>query len=507
MTPIRTLLRHTSHYAGGRVAIMLLGFASFPIFTRVFSVADYAALSLIQSAILVLTVVAKFGFQNSVQRYYTDYAASSDSLAFRRYYSTLFFGTALLALAVTAAFIGAVALGLGRFLGMAATGTLLVAGLLILVRALRSMQLNLLQMDGKTKLYNAIDILQKAAGIGIIILLLLFWRRSIAACFIGMVAAELAVLLHYVPVLARRGLLSPGLFDVTFLRAAVAFSFPLMVSEISWVALAAGDRFFVQHYLGLVPVGYYAAACGIAVYAQEAVTKPLDLSFFPVCMKLWAAKGREATQEFLTRSLSGFVMVAVLVVAVTALTAREVIVILASSKYQEARSLLPYLIGGLLLSAMSIFFRPGLMIHHRAGKIARATFFASLLNVVLNIALLPRLGLTGAAIANVLSFLGMAIYTGVESMRLLPFRIEWLALVRYATAGGAAFWIVSLISIENPVAGALVRALSVFIVYLAILWLIDARMREIVRRVTSLAGWDRRQPAEQPVQALPLTVE
>ena len=72
MSSLKTLYRHSSHYLGGRVAVMLLGFISFPVFTRVFSVAEYGAINLIMNTVLLLTVVSKFGFQHSVQRYYPE---------------------------------------------------------------------------------------------------------------------------------------------------------------------------------------------------------------------------------------------------------------------------------------------------------------------------------------------------------------------------------------------------------------------------------------------------
>ena len=72
MSALKTLYRHSSHYLGGRVAVMLLGFISFPVFTRVFSVAEYGAINLIMNTVLLLTVLSKFGFQHSVQRYYPE---------------------------------------------------------------------------------------------------------------------------------------------------------------------------------------------------------------------------------------------------------------------------------------------------------------------------------------------------------------------------------------------------------------------------------------------------
>jgi O-antigen/teichoic acid export membrane protein len=485
-TPLKTLVQHSSHYLGGRVALMLLGFASFPIFTRVFSVADYGTLNLIQNTVLLLTVLAKFGFQNSVQRYYPEHAGSADPLAVRRYYSTLFFGTGLLALFLTFMFVGGVALGFGRTLGITATGTLILACSLILIRALRSMQLNLMQMENKTKLFNAMEFFQKAAAIAVTCALLFAWRRSILACFIGMILVELAVMLLYVPSLARRGLVSLGLFDLGFFRTAVVFSFPLMVAEISWVVLSAGDRFFVEHYLGTVAVGYYAAAYGIAVYVQEVISAPLQLSFFPICMKLWSAEGKEQTQKFLSRSLNYFMMISVLVVCVTIVTSRDVILMLASRKFEQARNLLPVLVIGLVLSSMSTFFRPGLLIHKKVRKIAQATFCASLVNISLNVTLLPKIGPRGAALASVLSFTAMVAFLGYESLRVLPFKIEWAALVRYLVIGIAASWAASLISVESPMVEGVLKGMVILIVYAGGLWLIDSHMRGVI---THLIGW------------------
>jgi O-antigen/teichoic acid export membrane protein len=501
MNPLKTLLRHSSHYLGGRVALMLLGFASFPIFTRIFSVADYGILNLIQNVVLLLTVLAKFGFQHSVQRYYPEHAASTDPLAVRRYYSTLFFGTGVLGLLFSAAFVGAVVLGLDRYLGFTMTGTLVIASALVVVRSLRSMQLNLMQMENKTKLFNAMEILQKVAVVGLTVALLFLWSRSILSCFLGMIVVEGGVMLQYVPILARRGLVSLNLFDTKFFRAAAVFSFPLMIAEISWVVLAAGDRFFVQHYLGAIAVGYYAAAYGIATYVQEVMSVPLQLSFFPICMKLWAAEGKAQTQKFLSRSLNIYMMVAVLVVCVALSTSQDVVIVLASKKFQEARTLLPYLVIGLVLSTMNTFFRPGLMIHKQVRKIAQSTFCAGVLNVVLNIVLLPRIGLLGAALATTVSFAAMVAINGFQSLRILPFKIEWIALVRYLVIGLGASWVASRISVESLIVDAVLKGMVILALYAGTLWVTDARVRELFGQLIGFIAQSGREAAVEPVAA------
>jgi O-antigen/teichoic acid export membrane protein len=496
MSALKTLYRHSSHYLGGRVAVMLLGFISFPLFTRVFSVSDYGVINLIINTVLLLTVISKFGFQHAVQRYYPENASSPDPNRLGVYYSTLFYGTAMFAGVLSCLFAVAVFLGAGRSLGIAATGTLLLAGSLILVRSLRSMQMNLMQMENKTRLFNGMDILQKAATIALACLLLFFWKKTIFAFFLGLVLVEAAVLLQYFPVLARRHLLSPRLFDAGFLRAALKFSFPLMIAEISWVVLDSGDRFFIQHYLGAQPLGFYAAAYGIAIYLQDVMMAPLQLALFPICMKIWNSEGKKATQDFLSRSLDQFLLAAVVVVAVAVVTSRDVIVLLASKKFQQAHTLLPFLVMGLVLSAITIYFRPGLLIHKRASKIASATFYACILNIVLNVVLLPRVGLVGAAIATLASYAGIVVFLGVASLRVLPFTIPAAAFLRYAAVGAGAGWLAAQLPLETPWLAALAKAALIVVLYAAVLCLIDARVRRLFRQALAVAQNWLHSPAE-----------
>jgi len=488
MSALKTLYRHSSHYLGGRVAVMLLGFVSFPLFTRVFSVADYGTINLITNTVLLLTVVSKFGFQHAVQRYYPESAGAADPNTLRRYYSTLFYGTAIFAVVLSLFFGASVFFGTARFLGITATGTLLLACALVMIRSLRSMQMNLMQMENKTRLFNGMDILQKALSIAVICALLFLWKKTVFALFLGLVAVEGVILIQYLPVLARRNLLSPAMFDSAFLRAALRFSFPLMLAEISWVVLDSGDRFFIQHYLGAQPLGFYAAAYGIAIYLQDVMMQPLQLALFPICMKVWNSEGKKATQEFLSRSLDQFMLAAVAVVCVAIVTSHDVIVLLASKKFQQAYTLLPFLVIGLVLSAVTIYFRPGLLIHKRASKIAAATFYASVLNIALNIVLLPRIGLVGAAIATMVSYLGIVMFLGFESLRVLPFKLEPLALLRYVAVGAAVSWLAAKLPIETPWIAAVTKAALIFVFYAAILFLIDARVRGLLTRGWSAAA-------------------
>ena len=75
---MKKLIQHSSHYLAGLFGGLAIGFISFPIFTRIFSVADYGMIDFIQKILLVPTALSKAGMQNSVLRFYNEKEFSSN---------------------------------------------------------------------------------------------------------------------------------------------------------------------------------------------------------------------------------------------------------------------------------------------------------------------------------------------------------------------------------------------------------------------------------------------
>ena len=70
MTELRRLYKDSSHYLLGQVGIFLVGFVSFPVFTRVFSVPEYGLMSLALNTVALAVVFSKLGLQHSLVRFH-----------------------------------------------------------------------------------------------------------------------------------------------------------------------------------------------------------------------------------------------------------------------------------------------------------------------------------------------------------------------------------------------------------------------------------------------------
>lgn len=465
MSDLKLLYRHALHYLSGRVCLMLLGFLSFPIFTRVFSVSDYGTMALVLKIVLLFTVVAKFGLQNSVQRFYAEDGASEDPARRRKYYSTLFFGAAAAAVIVTLLFVAGLVATPPSILSPRLQYLLLITAALILTRSLQPTLIGFLRAEGKTKTYNVVEVSVRAATVLFACGLLLAWRRSLPVLFVTTVVVELLGITVLCLYLRRRDLLDLAAVDWSYFRSAAIFAFPLIGYELASVILDSGDRLLVQRFLGAEPLGYYSAAYNISTYVEESLMVPINLALFPIYMKIWVEKGRDETQRFLSRSLNNFLALAVAIVCVVFLTSRDVILVLASRKFQEAHHLLPVLVIGLLIYAVHIFLNAALLIHRQTTTMTALVIYACVANLALNLVLIPRMGIQGAAIATLLSYLLLVILMGRVSFRLMPLQISYVGFFANVVAAGVTYALVHRIIIEKALPSAVVKGSLGLLVY------------------------------------------
>jgi O-antigen/teichoic acid export membrane protein len=483
MTEIRNLLRHSTHYIGGRVGLTLIAFVSFPLFTRLFSVADYGLMGLVLKIVAAATVLAKMGIQNSVTRFYEEEKASPDKNALRRFYSTLFFGIGFCAVVVTVLFaLGVWALP-GAMIAPYLKDLLLFGAILILIRGTQTVLAGFLRVEERTKTYNVLDILAKAAGVTIVLVLYFAWKRSLHAFFSGLVVAEAAIVIAMIVALLRRHLLDPRQFDYRLLRTVVAFGFPLIWYEFTYMILDSGDRIIVNYFLGAQALGYYSAAYNISAYIQESMVAPINLALVPLYMKVWTTKGRQPTQVFLNRTLNAFLLLAVGVVCAVFTTSRDALVFLGSQKYQAAHRLLPVLVVGLVFWSLHIFFIAGLLIHKRTSTMARLNFYACAVNIGLNVILLPRIGVMGAALATLFSYMFVVILMARASFPLLPLRIDYRACARYMLVAAVTALLVSRIELDSAFWNLGCKGLLSLLMYVSVLWAVDRNVRTLISDV------------------------
>ena len=476
---LRKLLQHSSHYLAGILASLGLGFISFPIFTRLFSVSDYGTIDLIAKVLLLLVAFSKLGLQQSALRFYDGRLFASDRLAARRYYSTMLLSMVLSATCVMVLFWVVVGVSPKSLISRSLAVLLCLASVLILVRALTSLFWVFLRVQEKTKFYSVFTVTTKAVSVLAICLSILWFGRSVLAFYSGTIVVELAVAVVLSFILLRGGLVDIRSFDSTLLRTGLAFGLPLICYELASIILDAGDRVLVRHYLGANTLGFYSLAYGMSDYVNNLLIVPINLALAPIYLRLWMTEGQASTSEFLSSGFDIFIMISVGIFAVVAATAHDAVTLFASSKYHGAEALIPTLVAGLLVYTSHSFLSAGLMIHKNTRTMAKLLAYSALFNIGLNCLLLPRIGVQAAAIATLLSYLFCVVLLARASFKLLPLRIDVRAIARYGLGGIIAWYVASRIGFSSSLANLVARSVVAVILYSGLVYAADSRVRAL----------------------------
>jgi O-antigen/teichoic acid export membrane protein len=476
---LKKLVQQSSHYLLGLLGGLALGFISFPVFTRAFSVADYGLIDYVQKILLVVAALGKAGMQNSALRFYNRETFSADPTAARRYYSTMLLSVGGAGMLLALLFPFLIRLLPTSIVDAPLAAILSFASVLIVLRVMQPLLWSFLRIQERTKACAIAGLIIKGASVVVIILLLKIMGPSVKTYYTGTIAVELCVVAAFCFPLFRGGLVKPGSFDSTLFRAGVAFGAPLIVQELAGLILDSGDRAMVRIYLGDNPLGLYAVAYGLASYVNTLLYTPLGLAILPIYMRIWNKEGREKTIEFVSFGLDTFLMAAGGLFAIASVASGDVVKLLASSKYHGAGPLIPTLVAGLLIYTAQIFLNAGLLIHKKTFAMAATLSVSALLNIGLNIVLLPRMGLQGAALATLLSYLVSTIMLAVLASRELPLTIKLRSVGIYVIGALAAWAVPSLFELPAPIWNVILKPPCALLVYVAVLYLLDGRFRDM----------------------------
>lgn len=497
MSDLRQLVTHASHYLAGRAGLMMLGFLSFPVLTRILPVAQYGELSLLLKIGLLWTVLSKCGLQNAALRFFPEQSKLSPENK-RACASTLIVSSVLLALTCAGlgfALVRAHVINLGREI----TDLLPLLVSLVAVRAIQPVFSGLLRAEKRTWLFNICELSGKSLGIVCSVGALSLIAIDLHYFLAGLVLAEGAVVAAVAIWFHNAGLFSFTSFQPRFAMNALGFSVPLIAYELTSVVLDSGDRILIGRYLGFGQLGLYSAAYAIATYAEEALMTPVNMALFPAYMKIWVEQGEMATARFLSQALDMFLLGCGMVALLVYVGADDLVSILASKQFAAAHSLLPVLVCGLLVYALHIFFNAPLLIHKKSIVLTCVTTVCCVANLAMNVLLLPRIGIMGAALATLLSYILLVTGLAVVSRRYLRFRLPvntFLSCIALVTVIQAAL---RLIAIPSAWLDLLIKAPIAICLYSAGIALLrpELRRRVLMNRQPRISKSDTLAAAEE----------
>lgn len=380
----------------------LVGLFSIVVFTRWLSPADYGVYALAFSAMsLAHTLV--FGWMEAAMARF--YAPEADGPHLADHFATLYrcwlgaaavyaMGCAVLLLAWPGG--GPVKVAIAA--GLAAT----------LARSLTKLNQERRRAAGDVRGSALMNMAQVLGGFGIGAALIVMGLRG-AAPVAGLGAGAAVVLAFVLPGELGRG--AGGSFVAAKAQAYAAYGMPVALSLILALALAYTDRFLIAGFLGDAQVGVYNAGYSLANRTLDVMFIWLGAAGGPALI-VALERGGEAALVKGAREQAGLMLALALPASVgLALVARPLADVMVGPALRDgAATVTPWIAASALFAGLTTYYtHQAFTLGRRTGLLLLAMSIPAGANVILNLALIPRMGLTGAMVATAASYgIGLA---------------------------------------------------------------------------------------------------
>ncbi|MCB5257638.1 MAG: oligosaccharide flippase family protein [Candidatus Cloacimonadaceae bacterium] len=192
-------------------------------------------------------------------------------------------------------------------------------------------------------------------------------------------------------------------FSFEGLKKMLAFSIFLVPSNISSFILNYSNRYFLSAYMDLKEVGLYSLGAKLAAVIPFLFTEPVKMAFSPYIYNIIddPQKCKQQVADFSRIFFVGLAIVATLI----SLFAKEAIAIIASTNYSGSHSIVFFLSFSYLFMGLAGIIVNCIHISLKTWIVTLVWIFSAVINIVLNVLLIPKYGRMGASIATMISSL------------------------------------------------------------------------------------------------------
>jgi O-antigen/teichoic acid export membrane protein len=451
---LRRLATTGAAYTAASILSKLIAVALLPLYTRYLSPEDYGAAEVLFSAVVAASIVIRFGLIEAILRfYYKDDEAPEEVV--RSTFAGLFW-LSLLGVLVTMPLAGPLAdllLPLDKDDSLYESAPDLVriaiAGLWVLT--MYEFLLTLFRLEERARAFFVTTIFNVLASIALTVVLVVGLDEGARGLLLGSYATGAAFVLGLIALQWRHLSLR---FNCGLLRRLFRFGLPTMPAEVSLYLLNFVDRLIIARMLGLAEAGLYALAMKFA-QAVNVLVRGFQLAWPPLA---YSVRDDEDARRLYATVVTLFVAGCAFVVTAMWLFSRWIVRALADPKFFESYEAIGLITIGVTLYAL---YQVLVVILGRTGRTEfnfPAAIGALVANVALNLLLVPPLGIVGAGLALVLSYLLGLVLMYVFTQRLFPVPYEWGRLLRVVLTVAALVAIAELLVPTDGIDGLLLRA-------------------------------------------------
>ncbi|WP_347939972.1 oligosaccharide flippase family protein [Peribacillus simplex] len=233
--------------------------------------------------------------------------------------------------------------------------------------------------------------------------------------FYGTLNTKNAILSMYIPmgflsfimalVFLKQGLIrfNSEAYEKKIFKDSIKYGMPLAFSGLLYLVLSSSNRYLISYFLGNTQVGIYSFAYRIAELSLVNVTMIIILATHTQLVKEYDQFGKQRAEKLLNKYLSlHFIIIIPVVILMTFYVDEFMNVIF--PVYSEGAIIVKFTIIGTMFFTISAYTDKAFQLTKNTRVILKILLICGLLNILLNLILIPKIGIEGAIIATIFTY-------------------------------------------------------------------------------------------------------
>ena len=382
-------------------------FLLLPIYTYYLTPDDYGVLNVILSIVSLLSVLFLLSLHGAASRFHflEEYANKKKKL----------WGAIVVIVILNSATLGTMAILFHTFLidplakGIGFFPLLFIAILTTILNPLYLLYQTYLQTTQDGKRYSINMLVNFLLNVGLILFFVIIEKKGV----IGILFANLitAIVFFFYSIIAFLPKIKLSI-NKTIAKQSLKYSAPLIPHSVSGWIMAMIDRLMLNNLNGTYNTGIYSAGYQIGS-SLNAVTSSVTQAYSPwFYQNIQSIEGKNKIFMFAEK----FTFLYCVIALILALFSPEICKLMLNAEFFEAYKVIPLVAFGYVYSGVYSFFISTLFLK-KTYFVPIVTFTSAFIGVILNIFLIPRLGIIGAGFSCYISFFVSAIMAYILSKR------------------------------------------------------------------------------------------
>lgn len=389
----KKLINDTYIFALGNLGSKLINIILVPFYTFYLSTSDYGIADLVTTTTILLLPIITLSIYDAVLRYAMDKEEDSETVFTNGLFITIVCSIVYTLLIALISFF------------IADKKVVAFMSVIVIFNALKQLLAQFSRSIGKIKLY---------AGNGIIntfivaisnIILLKYLELGLDGYFLSLIIGSVFSIVYLWIGANISKYIKFNKLNRKVIKKSLLYSIPLIPNATSLWANSALGRYVIIFFIG-------ASANGIFAVATK-ITNVLSI-LYAMFLQAWQLTAiteyqSEKRNEIFSSVFESFVML--MFVASSAILSIEKTALryFVSDVYFEAWKVIPFILIGTIFSSFAEFVGISYLAAQQTKGLMKTTFYSAILSLILNIILVPLMGINGAGLSMIISYLTLLI--------------------------------------------------------------------------------------------------